>query len=658
VAVTPYEQLTNSASTTLTATYNVGDPSFTVASVAGFPTSGIFRVRIDDEIIKVTSINTGTKVLTATKAAEAVNGVTTSAQHLIGATVRLVATAASIVQVGVDRTQAMGGANYTFYADSAGYYGRNEISAVQTSTSTSAVDVVVNACTKESNNNRFYNGSGNGFWDDFASGGVFNFTRPVGGGTLDAVAPLFVYTGQTFRGGGRGVRIRATGGWTAPTETNGLGALVSAGYGTDLGDTTLRVNLENLTLDCNHLAGGILYRRNLSGSTINPGAAGKSNITNCEIYGFKAYGIDVGITNGTPGTIDATQTGSSNLWIDGNFVRDGEAGSKAFVNHTGDVHLQFNNFVQDRQAGSYCMYIDELGVHARNNHIGWQGSTVRTPNANIYVHSGSGSAFVANYVDNAGDNGQAACEVASGANSVLFAVNHVNWGDSNITEFPSAKAAVYVSSAKYVRVIGNRLNGNVNATYLGSIYTGAPIARFSSGNSADTGSLTGNSGRGVSGFFTVGGGATLQYKPATFGGNQIFDQTAAAGAGLTQSDTLMAGAGAPPTTIGTDVLQLVHGLEYTDVTNMNKYTYFSAAGAWKGAHVMNSPFTDTVRGVTGAIATNVNTAHGLGVTPAGVIVTPLSAGPLDVYVDTIGSTNFKIQYAGGGTATFAWTAWA
>lgn len=86
------EQYTNNAQTTTTGSVNnSSDPvTFSVTSATGFPTSGQFRVIIDNEILLVTSVS-GTSY-TASRAQEG----TTIATHSSGATVTHILTAASL----------------------------------------------------------------------------------------------------------------------------------------------------------------------------------------------------------------------------------------------------------------------------------------------------------------------------------------------------------------------------------------------------------------------------------------------------------------------------------------------------------------------------------------------------------------------------------
>jgi len=80
-------KFTNNAATTLSAGIASGVTSFTVASVANFPTLGAgdwTYVSLTTEVVKVTAINTGTKVFTCAATAGA---------HLSGVTVELRMTA-------------------------------------------------------------------------------------------------------------------------------------------------------------------------------------------------------------------------------------------------------------------------------------------------------------------------------------------------------------------------------------------------------------------------------------------------------------------------------------------------------------------------------------------------------------------------------------
>jgi len=62
------------------------------------------------------------------------------------------------------------------------------------------------------------------------------------------------------------------------------------------------------------------------------------------------------------------------------------------------------------------------------------------------------------------------------------------------------------------------------------------------------------------------------------------------------------------------------------------------------------------KGLTAAIATGTAVNHGLRTTPTNVMVTAAETGPTDVYVDTVGTTSFQINFGGGGNKTFYWQA--
>ncbi len=91
------EQLSNRIRTTLNGGINNSTTTLVVASGTGWPASGNFRIRIDDEIILV-GARSGTTFSSMTRAAEAVDGSTVAASHLDGAEVRLVLTKAAVEQ--------------------------------------------------------------------------------------------------------------------------------------------------------------------------------------------------------------------------------------------------------------------------------------------------------------------------------------------------------------------------------------------------------------------------------------------------------------------------------------------------------------------------------------------------------------------------------
>lgn len=86
------EQLANDALTTLASAIGASDTSLTVASATGFPTTGNFRIRIDNEILLVTAV-AGT-TFTVNRGQEG----TTAAPHSAGATVAQVLTVEGLTQ--------------------------------------------------------------------------------------------------------------------------------------------------------------------------------------------------------------------------------------------------------------------------------------------------------------------------------------------------------------------------------------------------------------------------------------------------------------------------------------------------------------------------------------------------------------------------------
>jgi hypothetical protein len=80
--MTAREQFTNGASTTLGADITAGAGTLTVASYAGFPTTGQYRVRVDSELLIVTG-GLGTATWTVTRHAEG----TSATSHSAGAAI-------------------------------------------------------------------------------------------------------------------------------------------------------------------------------------------------------------------------------------------------------------------------------------------------------------------------------------------------------------------------------------------------------------------------------------------------------------------------------------------------------------------------------------------------------------------------------------------
>src|SRR5512146_3245166 len=85
------EQYTNGAATTLGSALNDSAGSLTTAGFAGFPTSGQYRIKIDNELLIVTG-GLGTVNWTVTRGAES----TTATAHVAGAAVRQQLTAGGL----------------------------------------------------------------------------------------------------------------------------------------------------------------------------------------------------------------------------------------------------------------------------------------------------------------------------------------------------------------------------------------------------------------------------------------------------------------------------------------------------------------------------------------------------------------------------------
>lgn len=91
------EQIANDLQTLLALPIGAGDTQLTVTSAFGWPTSGSFRVRIDNELMLVTAVSgVGNKTWTVTRAVEPCQGVQAAAPHAGNAVINHLLTAASL----------------------------------------------------------------------------------------------------------------------------------------------------------------------------------------------------------------------------------------------------------------------------------------------------------------------------------------------------------------------------------------------------------------------------------------------------------------------------------------------------------------------------------------------------------------------------------
>jgi hypothetical protein len=61
-------------------------------------------------------------------------------------------------------------------------------------------------------------------------------------------------------------------------------------------------------------------------------------------------------------------------------------------------------------------------------------------------------------------------------------------------------------------------------------------------------------------------------------------------------------------------------------------------------------------GVTSAIPTGTVIQHGMGFTPTAILLTKQDAGPTDVFPSALTATSFTINFSGGGSHVFGWSA--
>lgn len=90
----PTEKFANNAQTTLNGAISDSVSSLSVASASGFPTAAQYRIRIDNEILIVTS-GAGSTTWTVVRGAEA----TTPAAHADAATVTHILTAGAVAKL-------------------------------------------------------------------------------------------------------------------------------------------------------------------------------------------------------------------------------------------------------------------------------------------------------------------------------------------------------------------------------------------------------------------------------------------------------------------------------------------------------------------------------------------------------------------------------
>ena len=88
------EQFSNSARTTMSGAINNSQTTLVVADASSFPSVPQFRIRIDNEIMKVTGVSGTT--FTVIRAAESVAGTTLASTHADGALVQAVLSAGAI----------------------------------------------------------------------------------------------------------------------------------------------------------------------------------------------------------------------------------------------------------------------------------------------------------------------------------------------------------------------------------------------------------------------------------------------------------------------------------------------------------------------------------------------------------------------------------
>ena len=73
------------------------------------------------------------------------------------------------------------------------------------------------------------------------------------------------------------------------------------------------------------------------------------------------------------------------------------------------------------------------------------------------------------------------------------------------------------------------------------------------------------------------------------------------------------------------------------------------------AILVNTLIASRNTGVTAAIATGTDVAHGMSRKPTFVTLAPQDATPTNFYVDSITDTTFRIHFTGGGSHAFGFS---
>lgn len=92
------------------------------------------------------------------------------------------------------------------------------------------------------------------------------------------------------------------------------------------------------------------------------------------------------------------------------------------------------------------------------------------------------------------------------------------------------------------------------------------------------------------------------------------------------------------------------------ITATNPSSHIVIEKCWLKTAGGLEPYKGTVNSGSATIATGATVAHGLIKTPTCVLVTATITGLTDIYVSDIGTTTFKINFAGGGSNVFYWYA--
>ncbi len=301
------EQFSNLAQTALSASAASGDATISVLTAAPFPSSAQYRIRVDSEIMIVTS-GAGSLTWSVTRGAEG----TPAAAHASGATVTHVLTAGALGGQS-DPAAATPGLRTLGTGSQQAAAGNDARFTIDTSTYGAVADSNATGTTGTDNTTAFQN--------------AINACSAAGGGTVHTGAGSYRVTGQilvpnrvVWRGEGRSVTNIIADNSVFPQNT----PMITLGTTTgSSGSTTVfGTRVENMTIDCQHRPGSTavysnaaqersgvrdFHTKNFTFAGVWFGQAGAFQAQNCEMIGVEVGLSDTSTVNYATTTLNGAQ---------------------------------------------------------------------------------------------------------------------------------------------------------------------------------------------------------------------------------------------------------------------------------------------------------------------------------------------------------------